>query len=101
MTSLVQVPDMNLVAILAGQQQLRVGAVLDHVRRAPFRGDHGVVSQVPPEVVGKLLLAAILFPGALQLEGGSVHQENATEAISAGRPQCAAIDTVWSAVNGM
>src|ERR1700761_664827 len=101
MTSLVQVPDMNLVAILAGQQQLRVGAVLDHVRRTPFRGDHGVVSEVPPEVVGELLRAAILFPGSLQFEGVSVHQENAARAVSAGRPECAAIDTVRSTVNGM
>src|ERR1700756_1465158 len=101
MTSLVQVPDMNLVAILAGQQQLRIGAVLDHVRRTPFRGDHGVVSEVPPEVVCELLRAAIMFPGPLQLEGVSVHQENATRAVSAGRSEGAPIDAVRSTVNGM
>src|ERR1700761_1099973 len=100
MTSLVKVPDMNLVAILAGQQQLRIGTVLDHVRRAPFRGDHGVVSEVPPEVVGELLRAAILFPGPLQFESVRVHQENATGAVSAGRTECAAIDAIWSTVNG-
>src|ERR1700759_1438954 len=101
MASLVQVPDVNLVAIPAGQQQLWVDAVLDHVRRAPFRGNHCVVAQVPPEVVGELLRAAILFPGALQFEGVSIHQKNATGAISAGRTECAAIDAIWSTVNGM
>src|SRR5262249_45092323 len=36
MTSLIQVPDMQLVAVLSAQQQLGVHTVLHHVRSAPF-----------------------------------------------------------------
>src|SRR6516225_10164198 len=67
MTALVQVPDVNLITILATQQQLRVDAVFYHVRRAPFGRNHRVVSQVPPEVVSQLLWATMLFPGSFQL----------------------------------
>ena len=56
MSALAQVPDVERVAVLAAQQQLRVDAVLHHVRRAPLAGDHRVVAEVPPEVVGQLLL---------------------------------------------
>src|SRR6516225_7363581 len=96
MTALVQVPDMNLVAVLASQQQLRVDAVFYHVRRAPFGGNHRVMSQVPPEVVCQLLWATILFPGTLQLKRVRVHQENATGAVSASRSECAPVNAVRS-----
>src|SRR5690349_20260259 len=101
MASLVQVPDMNLVPVLAGQQQLRVNALFHHVGRAPFGGNHRVVSQMPPEVVRQLLGAAILLPLALQLERVRVHQENATGAVSASRSKRTSIDAVWSAMNRM
>src|SRR5258708_29280092 len=101
MASLVQVPDMNLVAVLAGQQQLRVDTVFHHVWRAPFGGNHRVVPQVPPEVVCQLLWATILFPLALQLERVRVHQENATGAVSASRPERTSIDEVCHAMNSV
>src|SRR5436190_921418 len=63
-----EVPHMQLMAVAACQQNLRVQAVLDHVGRAPLAGDHGVAAQVPPEVVGQLLWPAILLPRALDLE---------------------------------
>ena len=50
------------------QQQLGVNAVLHHVRRAPFGGNHGVVPQVPPEVVCQVLRSSIDLPFALELE---------------------------------
>src|SRR6516165_2462348 len=101
MTALVEVPDMNLVAVLAAQQQLRVDAVFYHVRSAPFGRNHRVVSEVPPEVVSQLLWAPVPFPGALQLEGVCVHQENATGAVTASRPECAPVDAVRSTMKGV
>ncbi len=62
MAALVQIPDVQFVAVLSGQQQLRVDTVLHHVRRAPFGGDHGVVPEVPPEVIGQTLRAVDPFP---------------------------------------
>src|SRR3546814_19847336 len=50
-----QIPDMQLVAILAAKQQFGVEAVLAHVRLAPFSGDNGFVSEMPPQIVGEML----------------------------------------------
>jgi hypothetical protein len=36
------------------------------MRGAPFGGDHGVVPEMPPEVIRQILRAAVLFPLALQ-----------------------------------
>ena len=49
----------------------------------------------------KLLRATILFPLALQLKCVRVHQKNAAGAVSAGRSECAPIDAVGPAMNGM
>src|SRR3954469_130718 len=101
MTALVQVPDMQLVPVLASYQQLWNDAVFHHIRGAPFRGDHRVVSQVPPEIVGELLRTAILFPWPLQLERIRIHQENSAGSISIRRTERAPIDTVRTTVDGV
>src|SRR6476659_8343045 len=92
---------MQLVTILAGQQQLRIETVFHHVRRAPFGTNHGVLSQVPPEVICKLLGAAILFPRALQFKGIRIHEKKASRPVSVGRSERASIDAVRAAMNRM
>ncbi len=61
---LAQVPDVEGVTVLSAQQQLGIHAVLHHVRRAPFAGDHRVLAQVPGEVVGQVLRPAVPLPRA-------------------------------------
>src|SRR3546814_17893286 len=61
-----QLPEMQLVAILAAKQQFGVEAVLEPVRRAPFAGALGVVSRMPPSLVGKMRRAAVPSPQATQ-----------------------------------
>jgi hypothetical protein len=97
--ALVEVPDVQLVTVLAGEEQLGVDAVLHHVRRAPFGGDHGVVPEVPPEVVRQVLRPALLLPLPLQLERLGIHQEDAAGAVAAGRPERAPVHAVGTAVN--
>src|SRR5437588_10316311 len=101
MTAFVQVPDMHLVPVFAGQQQLRVDAILHHVRSAPFGRDHCVVSKVPPEIVSQVLWTTIFFPPPLQLKRVRVHQENTAGAVPVGRSECTAVDGVWSTMKGM
>src|SRR5579862_3608418 len=101
MAALVQIPNMNLVTVLASQQQLRVDAIFHHVRSAPFRRDHRVVSEVPPEIVSQLLGATILFPRPFQLKGVRVHQENASGTVSASRTEGASVDRVRSTMKGV
>ena len=94
-----QIPDVQLVAVLAAQQQLRVDAVLHHVGRAPRAGDHGVESEVPPEVVRQLLRTAIQLPPAANVERLGIHQEDAARAVAVGRAERAHVDAVRSAVH--
>src|SRR5262245_15820001 len=89
------------MAVLAAQQKLRVEAVLHQVGWAPFGGDHGVMPQVPPEVVSQQLRAVLLLPWTLQLESIGVHQEDAAGTIAGGGAERAAIDGVRAAVNGV
>src|SRR6478672_13447731 len=68
MASFIQVPDMERMSILAAEQQLGIHPVFHHLRRAPFAGDHGVMSQVPPEIVGQVLRSTISLPSSLDLK---------------------------------
>jgi hypothetical protein len=99
--ALVEIPDVEPVTVLAGQQQLRIDAVLHHVRRSPFRGDHRVVPQVPPEVVRELLRPALLLPRPFQIKRLGVHEKDAAGAVAARRAERAAVHTVRPAVNSM
>ena len=96
-----QVPDVQLAAVLPAEQELRVDAVLHHVGRAPRAGDHRVLAQVPPDVVGELLRSAIEFPSAANVEGLRIEDERATGAVAVGRAERAQEDAVRSAVHGV
>src|SRR5580704_17874238 len=99
MPTLVQVPDVQFVTVFSSQQQFRVKAVLYHIRRSPFGGNHGVVPEVPPEVVRQILGAALLLPWALQLKRLRIHQEDAARAIAASRTERATINAVGATMN--
>ena len=98
---LAQVPDVKGVAVLAGQQQLGIEPVLDHVRGAPLARDQGVVAEVPGEVVGEDLRAPVDFPSPEGLEVVVVEDEDAAWAIAFLRAQSADVDSVGRAVDGV
>ena len=97
----VEIPHVQRVAVLARQQQLRVHAVLHHVRRAPLAGDHRVVAEVPPEVVGEVLRSAIALPAALDLERLGVEHEDAAGAVAVAVAERVDVDPVGPAVRGV
>src|SRR6185369_16476219 len=99
MTSLDQIPDMQLVAIAATQQNLWIHAILHHVRRSPFAGDHRVVSQMPPEIVSKFLRATIQFPLSEKVEDLVIYQEKSTGTITVRRAQRAEQNSIGAAMN--
>src|SRR5262249_24620605 len=101
MAALVQVPDMYFVPVFAAQQQFRDDAVFNHVGRSPLGGHHRVVSQMPPEVISKLLRTAALFPLPAQVERVCIHQENTARSVSVGRAEGASIDTIRAAMNSV
>jgi hypothetical protein len=78
-----QLPEVEVVAESLPQQVLGVEAVLDHRRRRPLGGHRHVVVQVPPDVVGEVLLAAVALPGAGDLERVVVDQRHAARAAAA------------------
>ena len=63
-----EVPEVDGVAVLLAQQQLRHDAVLDHRRAAPLAGDEDVLVEVPPGVVVEVLRPAVGLPGAQDVE---------------------------------
>src|SRR5438477_641667 len=78
MTTATQIPDVQLMAVFTGEQKLRLEPGLNHFRRAPFTADHGIQSQVPPEIVMEKLWSAVHFPLAEHFEGLAIQHENAT-----------------------
>src|SRR5690242_21848616 len=99
MASLVEVPDMNLVSVLASKEQLRIDAIFHHIRRAPFRRNHRVVPEMIPEGVRQLLGAAISLRLAFQLKRGGVHEDNAAGAVSSRRSERASVNAVGAGRN--
>src|SRR3954447_26795087 len=96
-----EIPDVQLMAVLAGEQQLRNDAVLDHVRRSPLAGDHRVLAEVPGEVVSKVLRPTVRLPGALDRKVIVVEHHETARSIAIGCAQSIDIDPIRAAVNGM
>src|SRR5918995_4897877 len=101
MTPAAQVPDVQLVTIAALQEYLGVEPALDHIRRAPLAGDHSVVAQVPPEVVGEVLRTPLDLPSSQRVEAFVVHDEDAARAISIGGTKSTHINALRAAMDGV
>src|ERR1700733_6118242 len=99
MAAFAEIPYMQAVPVLAAQQQFRIDSVLNHVGRAPLAGDGDVMSQVPREIVGKVLRSAIDLPTTQRLEVVVIQGKDSAGTIAAGRAQSAQVDAVRSAVN--
>src|SRR6202040_2425680 len=82
--ALVQIPEVELSAILALQQYLGDQAVLEGFGRAPLAGHHRVIPEMPPCVIGKLLWTSVYLPATTDLEGLVVHDEHAAGCLSLG-----------------
>src|SRR5215203_4163512 len=96
-----QVPNVQLLAVAARHEDLGVYPILDHVRRAPLAADHGVIGQVPPEIVGKLLRTAIYLPAPQGLKGLVIHDEDTPRTVAVGGTQRAYVEAVGTAVDGV
>ena len=62
MLARVQIPEVQPAAVFGAEQHLGNQAVLEGIGRAPLAGHHGVVTEMPPGVIGELLRAAIHLP---------------------------------------
>src|SRR5215218_1679831 len=71
-----QIPNMHAVAILGFHQQVWLKTVLDHLRCRPLRAQECVMQEMPPEIVVKILVAAIDFPLPEHIEAKMVEQED-------------------------
>src|SRR5918998_3430164 len=89
------------MAVFPSHEFLWIESALDHVRRAPLAGDHGVVAEVPPEVVGQVLRSPIDLPGAQRLEALVVHDEYASRSFAVGATKRAHVEALRTAVDGV
>src|SRR5258706_14709179 len=99
MTSLGQIPDVQLVAIAAAQQDLRIHSLAHHVGRSPFAGDESVESKVPPEIVSEFLRASIQLPLPEDIEALLIHHKNSARTVAVRSSQRAHQDSVGAAMN--
>src|SRR5215216_2917727 len=100
--ALAHAPEVEVVAEPPSQQVLGVQPVLEHGGGAPLGGDHGVVVQVPPHVVGEELVAAVALPGADDVEGVVVEQGDPAGAVVAvGAAEGGQEDGPGAAVDGV
>src|SRR5215475_14639674 len=67
---------MQRVTVLSSQQQFRINPAFYHLRRAPLACDHGVMAEMPPEIVGEKLRATVLFPSPADLKTFRVHDKD-------------------------
>src|SRR3712207_4262528 len=96
-----QVPDVQPATIPALQEYLGVEPAFDHVRRAPLAGDHGVVAQVPPEIVGEVLRTALDLPAPKGLKALVIHDEDTARALPVGGTKSTHVDALRTAVYGV
>jgi len=97
-----QVPEVQLVAVLAAEQQLADHAVLDHRRGAPLAGHRDVLGDVPPQVVGQILRTAVDLPPAEHLERLVVQQRDTAGPLLAVRAaEAGQVDALRSTVEGV
>src|ERR1700688_4382902 len=96
-----QVPEMNLVAVLPGEKNFRNEAVFDHVGRAPFARNEHVVTEMPPRIVGELLRPAIDLPLSANVEAFVVHEKDAARGFALGVAQRRDVKSLRSTVDGV
>ena len=87
------------MAVFVAQQEVGLQAVFDHVRRAPLAGEHGVETEMPPEVVMEYLRAAIHLPLAQHVERFAVEHEDAAGTVAVGRAERADVEAFRAAMH--
>ena len=101
MTAAAKIPDVKGMAVAGLEKNVGIEAVLDHIGRAPFAGDEGVVAEMPPKIVMEILRAALDFPFAEDVEGFRIEDEDAAGAVTGGRTEGTDEDAGGAAVNGV
>src|SRR5262245_2836514 len=86
MPSTAQVPDMNVAPILATEENLWFQPILKDVGSCPCAGDHRVVDEMTPEVIGQVLWSPVHFPLSKHIERFTIEQEDASWPTSLCRP---------------
>src|SRR4051812_19228888 len=99
--AIAQIPKIEVVPVLAIEEQVRLDTVLDHVRGAPLAADQGVVAEVPPEVVVQVLVAAVDLPAALHLEGVMIEHEDTAGTVAVGSAEGTDVNPIRAAVDGV
>src|ERR1043165_5616143 len=101
MFALGEIPEMQAAAIFAAEQDFGHEPVLERVGRTPLAGDHGVVAEMPPRIIAKLLRPAIDFPASERLNTFVVQHEHAAWRLTVLVAECGHVDAAGSAMHGV
>src|SRR5262245_18453655 len=89
------------MAVLASEQQIGADAVIEHAWRGPFAGNHGVETQMTPEVIRQVLRSSLEFPLSSNIKGFRIHDENPSGTLPIGGTQRVQINSIRSAVSSV
>ena len=95
------IPNVEMVSILTGKQFFRDETVFHHPGRPPLAGDHGVLGDVPPEVIGQRLRGTLFFPRSFDRKGLVVEGKDAAGTVAIGRAERVDIDVIRATVDGV
>src|SRR4029453_15289952 len=101
MAAAAQIPNVHLMSVFTGEEQVGLQPIFDHVRCAPFAGQEGVEPQMPPKIIMQELRAPVHLPLAQNLERLTIEHENTSRAVATGRPKSAAVNALRPTVNGV
>src|SRR5437667_9417018 len=99
--ALVQIPEMQLAAIAAVEQDFRHQAVLESIGRPPLAGDERVLAQMPPAIVRELLRAPVQLPPAKDLEAFMIDEEDSARRLALAIGKRHDIDALRPAMDGV
>ncbi len=99
--ALVEVPEVQPASIFAAEQDLRDEPVLERIGGSPFARHHGVVTEMPPEIIGQLLGTAVHLPLAENIEALGIEQEDAAGRLALGVAERVHIYSFGAAMDGV
>src|SRR5436190_7716951 len=94
-----QIPDMHLMSISAGEKQVRLQSVFDHIRCAPFAAQQSVEPQMPPEIVVQKLRTSVHLPLTQDFERLTIEHENSARPVAIGGSKGTHVNPFRSTVN--
>src|SRR5438270_8365631 len=92
---------MEAMTITTFEKDFRVHSRFNHAGRAPFAGDHGVIAQMPEEIIVEILRTALDLPLAQNVKTFRIEDKNPARSFSSSRSEGTYKNAVRATVDGV